>query len=68
MVSQQQQKILSTVTSVFDALGFLAHFLLLGKKILQEIGWDEQLPVELGKLVKQPMETAGTPNSKMPCS
>lgn len=38
--------ILSTVASVFDPLGFLAPFLLLGKKILQEmcqkgIGWDE---------------------------
>ena len=44
--------ILSTVASVFDPLGFLAPFLLLGKKILQEmcqkgIGWDEQLPAEL---------------------
>ncbi|XP_051803238.1 uncharacterized protein LOC127533647 [Acanthochromis polyacanthus] len=44
--------ILSTVASVFDPLGFLAPFLLLGKKILQEmcqkgIGWDEQLPTEL---------------------
>lgn len=44
--------ILSTVTSVFDPLGFLAPFLLLGKRILQEMcqkgnGWDEQLPAEL---------------------
>lgn len=44
--------ILSTVASVFDPLGFLAPFLLLGKKILQEmcqkgIRWDEQLPAEL---------------------
>ena len=34
--------ILSTVASVFDPLGFLAPFLLLGKKILQEMcqkGW-----------------------------
>lgn len=29
--------ILSTVASVFDPLGFLAPFLLLGKKILQEM-------------------------------
>ncbi|KAJ8369824.1 hypothetical protein SKAU_G00098520 [Synaphobranchus kaupii] len=44
--------ILSTVASVFDPLGFLAPFLLLGKKVLQEmcqrgIGWDEPLPAEL---------------------
>ncbi|KAK2887882.1 hypothetical protein Q8A73_019330 [Channa argus] len=44
--------ILSTVASVFDPLGFLAPFLLLGKKILQEmcqrgIGWDEPLCKEL---------------------
>ena len=44
--------ILSTVASVFDPLGFLAPFLLLGKKVLQEmckkgIGWDEPLPEEL---------------------
>ncbi|KAG7496410.1 hypothetical protein JOB18_018512 [Solea senegalensis] len=44
--------ILSTVASVFDPLGFLAPFLLLGKKVLQEmcqkgIAWDEPLPREL---------------------
>ncbi|KAL6479864.1 hypothetical protein MHYP_G00108970 [Metynnis hypsauchen] len=44
--------ILSTVASVFDPLGFLAPFLLLGKKVLQEmcqrgVGWDEPLPREL---------------------
>ena len=44
--------ILSTVASVFDPLGFAAPFLLLGKKILQEmcrrgIGWDDTLPEEL---------------------
>ena len=37
---------------MFDPLGFVAPFLLLGKIILQEmcqkgIGWDEQLPTEL---------------------
>lgn len=47
-----QRGILSTVASVFDPLGFLAPFLLLGKKILQEmyqkgIGLKEQLPTEL---------------------
>lgn len=44
--------ILSTVASVFDLLGFLAPFLRLGKKILQEMcqkgmGLDEQLPAKL---------------------
>ncbi|KAL0172160.1 hypothetical protein M9458_032471, partial [Cirrhinus mrigala] len=44
--------ILSTVASVFDPLGFLAPFLLLGKKVLQEmcqrdIEWDDPLPTEL---------------------
>ncbi|KAI3376114.1 hypothetical protein L3Q82_016636 [Scortum barcoo] len=44
--------ILSIVASVFDPPGFMAAFLLLGKKILQEmcqkgIGWDEPLPEEL---------------------
>lgn len=44
--------ILSTVASVFDPLGFLAPFLLLGKKVLQEmcqrgIEWDDPLPKEL---------------------
>lgn len=44
--------ILSTVASVFDPLGFLAPFLLLGKKVLQEmcqrgIEWDDLLPKEL---------------------
>ncbi|XP_035863972.1 uncharacterized protein LOC118496432 [Sander lucioperca] len=42
----------ANIASVFDPLGFLGPFLLLGKKILQEmcqkgIGWDEQLPAEL---------------------
>ncbi|XP_055368558.1 uncharacterized protein LOC114864937 [Betta splendens] len=44
--------ILSTVASMFDPLGFLAPFLLLGKQIQQEmcqrgIGWDEPLPTEI---------------------
>lgn len=38
--------ILSVVASVFDPLGFLAPFLLLGKKVLQG-AWDEPLPKEL---------------------
>lgn len=44
--------ILSMVASVFDPLGFLAPFLITGKKVLQEmchkgIGWDEPLPSDL---------------------
>ena len=40
--------ILSTVSSVFDPLGFIAPFILAGKKILQElckdnVGWDDTL-------------------------
>lgn len=47
-----RHRILSTVDSVFDPLGFLARFLLMGKKVLQEmcqrgIGWDEPRPREL---------------------
>lgn len=44
--------ILSTVASVYDPLGFLAPYILNGKRVLQEmckrgIGWDEPLPPEL---------------------
>ena len=44
--------ILTTVASVYDPLGFLAPFVLVGKKILQEIcrkgiSWDDPLPEEL---------------------
>ncbi len=44
--------ILSIVASVYDPLGFLAPFILLGKKVLQEmcqrgISWHESLPSEL---------------------
>lgn len=44
--------ILSTVASIYDPLGFLAPYVLNGKKILQEIcnqgiGWDEPLPERL---------------------
>ncbi len=40
---------LSTVASVYDPLGFVASFLLVGKQILQElcknkVSWDEDLP------------------------
>lgn len=41
--------ILSTVASIYDPLGFLAPYVLAGKKILQEmchqgVGWDDPLP------------------------
>ncbi|XDV25278.1 hypothetical protein PO909_029222 [Leuciscus waleckii] len=44
--------VLSTVASVYDPLGFMAPFVLLGKQILQQmcrekIGWDEELPEDL---------------------
>lgn len=44
--------ILSTVASLFDPLGFVAPFLLTGKRVLQEMcrhgtGWDDLLPSEL---------------------
>lgn len=44
--------ILSAVASIYDPLGFLAPFVLLGKKVLQEmcrkgISWDAPLPSEL---------------------
>ncbi|XP_058481739.1 uncharacterized protein LOC131457006 [Solea solea] len=44
--------ILSTVASLYDPLGFVAPFLLTGKKVLQEMcrhgtSWDDPLPSEL---------------------
>ncbi|XP_023815425.1 uncharacterized protein LOC111948165 isoform X1 [Oryzias latipes] len=44
--------VLSTVASIFDPLGFVAPFILVGKQILQEmcrnnIGWDEPLSEDL---------------------
>ncbi|KAJ7985811.1 hypothetical protein DPEC_G00344340 [Dallia pectoralis] len=44
--------ILSTVASIYDPLGFLAPYVLHGKRILQEmchqgINWDESLPEAL---------------------
>ncbi|XP_065109942.1 uncharacterized protein [Paramisgurnus dabryanus] len=44
--------VLSTVASIFDPLGFVAPFILTGKRILQvmcrdKVDWDETLPEEL---------------------
>lgn len=44
--------ILSTVASIFDPLGFVSPFILVGKRILQsmccdKVGWDEPLPDDL---------------------
>ena len=44
--------ILSTVSSVFDPLGLAAPFILMGKRILQElcrdgVGWDDEVPDDL---------------------
>lgn len=44
--------ILSVVASVYDPLGFLAPYVLIGKRVLQEmckrgVGWDEPLPSDL---------------------
>ena len=44
--------ILSIVSSVFDPLGLVAPFILVGKRILQElcrdgVGWDDDIPDEL---------------------
>lgn len=46
--------ILSTVSSVFDPLGLVAPFILVGKRILQElcrdgVGWDDEVPEEMEK-------------------
>lgn len=43
---------MSTVASIFDPLGFIAPFILVGKRILQRMcqdktGWDEPLPDDL---------------------
>ncbi|KAL6472372.1 hypothetical protein MHYP_G00185600 [Metynnis hypsauchen] len=44
--------VLSTVASIFDPLGFVAPFILIGKQILQrmcrdKVGWDDPLPDDL---------------------
>ena len=48
----QEEVCLSTMSSIFDTLGFVASFLLEGKKILQELckedtGWDDPLPAAI---------------------
>lgn len=50
--------ILSTVASLYDPLGFVAPFLLMGKKVLQEMcrhgtSWDDPLPCELQPVWEQ---------------
>ncbi|KAI3356833.1 hypothetical protein L3Q82_003486 [Scortum barcoo] len=47
-----RRRVLSTVASVFDPLGLVAPFILLGKQILQtlcrdKVGWDEALPAHI---------------------
>ena len=50
--SNTRRSILSTVSSIFDPLGFLTPFVLPAKKILQELckeenlSWDEEIPEE----------------------
>ncbi|XP_022518476.2 uncharacterized protein LOC111188878 [Astyanax mexicanus] len=44
--------VLSTVASMYDPMGFMAPFILLGKQILQQmckgkVGWDDELPENL---------------------
>lgn len=44
--------VLSTVASIYDPLGFIAPFVLLGKQILQQmcrekVDWDEEIPEHL---------------------
>ena len=48
----KRRGVLSTVSSIYDPLGFAAPFLLRGKRILQllcreSIGWDDTIPDEL---------------------
>jgi len=50
--SLSRRGILSTVSSVFDPLGLVAPFILVGKQILQElcrdgVGWDDEVPDNL---------------------
>ena len=47
-----RRSILSTVSSIYDPIGFLAPLMLPGKRILQElcrdnVGWDEEIPEPL---------------------
>ena len=50
-----RRAILSTVSSIYDTLGFLSPFILKAKHILQKLciqkcGWDEIIPAEISKL------------------
>ena len=50
--TRTRRGILSTVSSIYDPLGFAAPFLLRGKRILQllckeSIGWDDPIPDKL---------------------
>ncbi|XP_057709746.1 uncharacterized protein LOC130927761 [Corythoichthys intestinalis] len=71
--------VLSTVASVFDPLGFVSPFILLGKQILQQmcrdkLSWDDPLPdslrphweswlLDLQNLVKVKVQRCYTPSS-----
>jgi hypothetical protein len=49
-----RRDLLATIASVFDPLGFLSPFILVGRQILQDMckdsnDWDEPLPPELKK-------------------
>ena len=57
--------ILSTVSSTFNPLVFVAPFLIEGKKILQELckedtGWDDPIPVaiKMGEIEDRPASVA----------
>lgn len=64
---------LSTVASIYDPLGFIAPFVLLGKQILQQmcrekIGWDEEtrnLKTSMGVLDQRPSQSGGNANKQM---
>lgn len=50
--SETRRHILATVASIYDPLGLLAPFTLIGKQILQsmcklDLGWDDVIPVEI---------------------
>ena len=56
--STTKRGILSAVSSVFDPLGFLTPFTLKAKLIIQELwrqnlGWDEEVPIDILKVWKR---------------